>query len=127
MAKYCGKIGFVTTSETTPGVWQEQITERTYYGDVVRFVKRWDKSNKVNEDIEITNEISIVSDMFATENLGTIRYIEWMNNKWKVVSVEVQFPRLILTLGGLYNENAVEPPDDSGSDSGDQESILSAP
>ena len=103
MAKYYGKIGFVVVEETKPGVWKEIITERDYFGDLIRNTRRLQSANQVNDDITISNEISIVADPFAIENFHAMRYAEYMGTKWKVTSVEVQYPRLILSVGGIYN------------------------
>lgn len=103
MPKYCGKIGYATTIETTPGIWTEQITERTYYGDIIRNNRKLQSSGNVNDNITISNEISIVADPFANENFHAIRYAEFMGSKWKVSNIDVQYPRLILSLGEVYN------------------------
>lgn len=105
MAKYCGKIGYAILEEIPAGsgVSVENIVERTYYGDVVRNTRRISANDKVNSDIEISNEFSIVSDPFAAQNFHSIRYVTYMGSKWRVSSVDVQYPRLILTVGGLYN------------------------
>lgn len=103
MAKYYGKIGYNESVETTPGVWEEKITERSYYMDVVRNALRLQSTDKVNDDINVNNEISIVADPYAMNNFHSMRYVEFMGAKWKVSNVEVQYHRLILTLGGLYN------------------------
>lgn len=103
MAKYCGKIGFATTVESVPGNWTEQITERTYYGDLIRNSRKLQSSGNQNDNIVISNEISIVADPFAKENFHAIRYAEYMGTKWKVSSVDVQYPRLTLSLGEVYN------------------------
>lgn len=105
MAKYFGKIGFAMLEETAPGVWTEQIIEREHYGDVTRNRRKLQSdSGQLNDNINISNEISIVSDPFAYQNFHSMRYAEYMGVKWKVTDVEVQYPRLILTLGGIYNE-----------------------
>ena len=104
MAKWFGKIGFnVGTQETAPSVYTEDIQERQYYGDVIRNSRRLQTTDKVNDDLEISNELSIVADPYAMENFHTMRYAEFMGAKWKISSVEVQYPRLVLTLGGVYN------------------------
>ena len=103
MAKFYGTIGYAKTVETMPGVWTEQITERDYYGDVIRNSRRLQSSDKVNDDISISNQISIVADPYAINNSHSMRYAEFMGAKWKISDVEVQYPRLLLTLGGLYN------------------------
>ena len=104
MAKFYGAIGYAETKETTPGVWEEQITEKFYYGELVRNTRRTQSSDKLNDDINVANELSILADPFANQNFHSMRYVEFMGAKWKISNVEVQFPRLILTIGGLYNE-----------------------
>lgn len=105
MAKFFGKIGYAETVETTPGVWEEKITEREYFGDLIRNTRSLQSGEQLNDNINISNEISIVADPFAYENFHSMRYVEFMNAKWKVSSIEVQYPRLILSVGGLYNGN----------------------
>lgn len=103
MAKFYGKIGYANTVETKPGVYEEQIVERSYYGDLIRNTRRLQSADQVNDDINISNEISIVADPYATNNFHTMRYAVFMGTKWKISNVEVLYPRLILTLGGVYN------------------------
>lgn len=105
MAKFYGQVGFVTTVEEPEGsgIMVEQATERNYYGDVNRIIRRWEASQSLNDDITVNNEVSIVSDPFANQNIPWIRYVVWNGAKWKVSSVEVQYPRLILSVGGVYN------------------------
>lgn len=104
MAKFFGKVGYVKTEETTPGVWTEQVTEREYYGDVNRRHGKWETaSDKINDDITISVEISIVADAYAYENLGYIRYVEYMGCKWKVSNIDPQYPRITLSFRGIYN------------------------
>lgn len=103
MAKFFGPIGFATTVETRPGVWTEKIVERNYRGDVIRNTRRLQTADQVNDDINISNEISIVADPFANGNFHSMRYIGFVGAKWKISSVEVKYPRLILTLGGVWN------------------------
>lgn len=102
--KWSGKIGFVETKETRPGVWENVTTERNFYGDVIRDIRKNQSSGQVNDDINIANRISIVSNSFVRDNLAFMKYIEFMGTKWKITDVEVQYPRLILTIGGLWNE-----------------------
>lgn len=104
MAKYYGKIGYAVTKETEPGIYEEIIEEREYFGDVIRNTRRLREASKVNDDVNISNLISIVADPFANNNFHAMRYITFMGSKWKISDVEVQYPRLILTIGGLYNE-----------------------
>lgn len=102
--KWYGSIGFAELKETTPGVWTPQITERNYRGDLVRNTRRLQSTDQVNDDVNINNQISIVADPYANMNFHTIKYATFMGTKWKVSDVEVQYPRLILSLGGVYNE-----------------------
>lgn len=103
MAKFYGKIGYSTTVEAVPGVWEEQIAEHQYYGELVRNIRKLQGSEYLNDNINIANEVSILADPFAYENFHSMKYIEFMGTKWKITSVEVQYPRLILTIGGEYN------------------------
>lgn len=103
MAKWFGKIGYAVTSETRPGIWEEVIVERNYYGDMTRNSRRLQAASQVNDDISINNELSIISDPYAMNSFHAMRYAEFMGTKWKITNVEVQYPRLILSLGGLYN------------------------
>ena len=103
MAKWFGNIGFAEAKETSPGVWSEEIVDHEYYGDVLRNSRRLQASDKLNDDINISNEISIVADPFANNNFHSMKYIEFMGAKWKITNVEVKYPRLVLTIGGLYN------------------------
>lgn len=103
MAKYYGIIGYAETAETEPGVWEEQITERKYYGDFTRNTSKFQTSGGVNDDINVSNEISIVADPYAIQNFCYMRYVEYMGTKWKITNAEVKYPRLILSIGGVYN------------------------
>lgn len=104
MAKWYGEIGYGETVESSPSVWTEKIVKKmNYYGDVLSNNRRLQTSDKVNDDISITNQISILADPYACENFHAMRYITFMGTKWKITDVQVEFPRLILTLGGVYN------------------------
>lgn len=105
MAKFFGAIGYAETVETTPGVWEEQITERKYYGDLIRNFRRLESSGNLNDNVNVANEISIVADPFANQNFHAMRYVKFMGAKWKITNVEVQYPRLILTIGGVYHDS----------------------
>ena len=103
MAKYYGVIGYAVTKMTEQGIYEEQIVETEYVGDVIRNTRRLRDGSKINDDINISNQISIIADPYAANNFHTMRYVVFMGAKWKISEVEVQYPRLILTLGGLYN------------------------
>lgn len=104
MAKFYGSIGYAETVETSPGVWKEQITKREYFGELIRNTRKLQTADQVNDNININNEVSIIADPYAISNFHSMRYAEFMGTKWKISNVEVKYPRLILTLGGVYNE-----------------------
>lgn len=103
MAKFYGEIGYAETVETVPGVWEEQITKRNYYCELTRNTRRLQSADQLNDNINVSNEISIVADPYAYQNFHSMRYVAFMGTKWKISNIEVQYPRLILTLGGIYN------------------------
>jgi len=103
MAKWYGKVGYGINTETARGVWSDVITEKNYSGDMIRNSRRFVTSSSINDNISMSNEISIVADPFANQNFQSIKYVEYMGTLWKVLSVEVQYPRLILGMGGVYN------------------------
>lgn len=101
--KWYGVVGYGETVETKPGIWTTKITEREYYGDVIRNSRTLQNSNQINDNLNISNSISIIADPYAIQNFHAIRYLEFMGTKWKVSNIEVQYPRLIMTIGGVYN------------------------
>lgn len=105
MAKFCGVIGYGSTTKTSPGVFKELIVEKTVYGDLIKNSRRLITSEKINDDVSVNNQISIIADPYAKQNFHSIKYVKFLGTawKWKVIDVEVQYPRLILTLGGEYN------------------------
>lgn len=103
MAKFCGKIGYVRTIETEPGIWEEKIEERTYYGDIIRNTRNLGSSSEINESMNITNSISIVADPYARENFQYMRYVEFMGVNWNISSATIDYPRITLSIGGVYN------------------------
>lgn len=105
MAKWYGVIGYADTVEVEPGIWEEQVTERPYYGELIRNTRRLQTTDKVNDDLTISNQISIVSDPYAINNFHAMKYAVLWGTKWKITSVEVQYPRLVLEVGGIYNGN----------------------
>lgn len=104
MAKFFGVIGFAEQAETVPGVWAESIVEHNYYGDVERNTRMLQPTDQVNDDIDISSQISIVADPYANGHIHSMRYVVYMGAKWKIKTVDTSKPpRLILTVGGLYN------------------------
>jgi hypothetical protein len=119
MAKFYGTIGFGHNEKTSPGVHEDVITEREYYGDVIRNARYLKEADKVNFDFSVGNSISIVADAYANEHFFAIRYICWAGTLWTVNMVEVQSPRLLLRLGGVYNGPTPGTAVDPGVDPGD--------
>jgi hypothetical protein len=103
MAKFFGVIGYGEPEQSAPGVSSDVITEKQYYGDVIRNSRQLQETDKVNNDLTVGNSISIVADAYANEHFFAIRYIKWAGVLWTVSDVEVQSPRLLLRLGGVYN------------------------
>ena len=102
--KYYGAIGYGANKEIRPGVWDVEIKERMYFGDVLQFSRRWETGEYLNDNLNVSNKISIVADPFAYDNVHRMRYVVWMGEKWKISNAEVQYPRIVLTIGGVYNE-----------------------
>jgi len=104
MAKWYGQIGFCIPKETDLDVWTEEIVERSYYGDVLRNSKTsYTGNTEINEGFNISNRISFVADPFVKENIYNMKYATFMGTKWKIINVEVEYPRLTVNLGGLWN------------------------
>lgn len=101
--RFFGVVGYGESVETAPGVWTDQIVEREYYGDVIRNARDLQEGVSVNDDIVVGNRISILADQYATQYFAKIKYVAWAGNLWKVSSVEVQSPRLILSIGSVYD------------------------
>lgn len=104
MAKFYGAVGYGITEETKPGVWQPKVVERMLYGDILANTRRWQESENQNDDLVLSNRFSLVADAYVLEHFFNIRYIRYMGTRWKVTSVDAsQRPRLIFTVGGVYN------------------------
>lgn len=119
MAKFYGKIGFVKTSDDGYGVWTPKVIEKEYVGDILKNMRRWDTpSDNINDNLNLNNSISIIADDFALNNCSFIKYVEWMGSLWNISTIEIQRPRLILTIGGVYNgpEPDTESEDESSQD-----------
>jgi hypothetical protein len=103
MTKFYGTVGYAVETEIRPGVWIPKIEKRTYYGDVVKIVRRVENGGYLNDNITIGNQFSLVADDYAFTHMHMMRYIEWQGAKWAVKSVEVNRPRLVVSVGGVYN------------------------
>lgn len=105
MAKWHGVVGYIHEQvETAPGVWENQIVRKQYYGDVVKNSRRLSDGETIHDDVSVTNSISIVADAYANEHFFAIRFLQWAGAYWKVTEVDAsQRPRLLLRMGGVYN------------------------
>ena len=104
MAKFYGRVGFIYYEEKEGSVFEERTEERTYMGDVIKLTKRFERADKLNDDLNLSNEIRIVADKFAYEHFQYIRYVNYMGANWKVTSATIdEHPRITLQIGGVYN------------------------
>lgn len=103
MNRWYGKVGYIETVETEPGIWEEQETVREYYGEFVKKSSRFQVSGNVNDDRDVTVELSVVADPYLDLHFSSVRYVEFGGVRWKVNTIEPQRPRMILSLGGVYN------------------------
>lgn len=103
MRKFYGKVGYATVVDKGKGIHAPEISERPYFGDVIRNSLRVGNGEKVNDDLSVGNSISIVADAYAMNHFSNIRYVEWVGTAWKVEEVTQAHPRLILRLGGVWN------------------------
>ena len=106
MPKFYDVVGYAEPREGSgdyEGVVEDRIVERRYYGDVLRNTRRWESGSDILDNLRINNQISIVADAYAYEHFYAMKYVKWMGTRWVVTNVEVQRPRLLLTIGGVYN------------------------
>lgn len=103
MARFSGLVGYGTPTETSEGVWEDVITEVKYNGDMVRNAFRREVSDAINSDITLNASVSIVADDYARGHVDAIKYVVVAGTRWIVSTVDIQSPRLILRLGGVYN------------------------
>ena len=101
--KYRGAIGFIEVAEKRPGVKKQEPVEYWYSGEVLKRTVRYQNGLSVNDTIAPQNQISIVADPYLRNHVGSMRYVKWMGTAWKITDISLQYPRLILTLGGPYN------------------------
>ncbi|QEQ93878.1 hypothetical protein SEA_KARDASHIAN_13 [Streptomyces phage Kardashian] len=110
MTRFSGKVGYGVTVETSPGVHEDQIHERSHFGDVERNSLKFREGESVNNDLSVSNSISILADAYAIEHIASIRYVEWLGALWTISEVELRSPRILLRLGGVYNGPRPEAP-----------------
>ena len=104
MSKWSGKIGFAETVKGDDDISRTTIVEKRFRGDVLQDYRKWDDSEKINGDITISNRISVVAKDHMLSRLQYMRYVTWQGAKWRIQSISIALPRVILLLGDLYNE-----------------------
>lgn len=121
--KFCGRIGYIYEREIRPGITVSDPEEHLAYGDVLSNVRRWQTDSDINDDLTTSNRISILADTFLCEHMSAMRYCKWLGTAWEIKSVELNYPRAILTLGGVYNgkqENSEEEGSNDGEETPDE-------
>lgn len=103
MTKWAGKIGFSETVKTALDVYSEVITEKQYYGEVTKNTRRWDSSDNVNDNFVVSNGISVIADDYLFTHLKYMRYVIWQGIRWKIKDISVEYPRLNMSIGDIYN------------------------
>ena len=106
MARFYGKIGFeIEQQETEPGIYEPaSMIEKPYFGTYVRNTRRWESSSEgINNDLKLNTQISILCDVYMTEHWPAIKYAQINGVNWKVDSIEIKRPRVLLMLGGEWN------------------------
>lgn len=121
MNKWYGIVGYVEDIETEPGIWEQKVTELPYFGDVLKLSSRWSSSNTLNDNVTVDNQISILADPFAYKHFSSIKFVEFMGAMWEVSTIKPEYPRLIVSMGGLWNgeREQAESADEAGGASGD--------
>lgn len=106
MAKFYGNVGYVETVYNNDGIWALKTTVRKHAGEILTSSRRYDNGQSVNDDLTLSSRLSIVADSFAKANFSMIKWVELWGVKWKVTNIEVLYPRLILSFGGVWNDQA---------------------
>lgn len=102
MTRFFGEVGYVTTTRSG-GVSEYIATERQYYGNELRSLRYFRQGESILGEVSQQTRISVLADGYMLENYYDIRYLMKAGVAWTVSSVEVERPRLILTLGDRYN------------------------
>jgi len=113
--KFHGVVGVATGDQiekpANSGIFVDEIEERVATGEQIRDTRQIANPDKVNFDMTLSTTISVMADVFADVDFLAFRYCERAGVKWVIVNVEPARPRLLLTLGGVYNGPTPEPTD----------------
>lgn len=103
MSKFAGKIGFIKSVEKVPGLYENETIERPYTGDILQDIRRYSNTEVINDDLTLGNRFSVIADSYIYDNMYAMKYLIWRGVRWSITKVELQTPRIILTVGGTYN------------------------
>lgn len=107
--KYYGKVGYVESRDNGNDIWEDVVTERFLYGDVVSDTRRTELNDRVIPDYHINAQFSLVADTYCYDHLEFLRYVTYRGVKWEVTSVvPMNFPRITVTVGKVYNGPEVD-------------------
>lgn len=104
MARFHDKVGFlIHHDDQVTGISSAEAVERPYYGRIIENSRRWAPSEHPNDDLVLSNQIAITANDYAFKHMSSIAYVRYMGGYWKVDSIKVRVPEIILTLGGVWN------------------------
>lgn len=118
MARFHDKVGFlIPVDNQETGISEPQPVERRYYGKIIEHTRKWETADHLLDNLNVTNQISITANDYAFKHASAIAYVRYMNGWWKVVSIRVKAPEIILTLGGVWNGPTVSSAEAAGTGS----------
>lgn len=102
-------VGFQHFRETAHSVYRDDQVVRSYPAFVNRvMVRPVVQDDSSVEDVQLSNQVSFLTDWYSTEYIDNIRFVKWRGNRFRVRSVTWQYPRIVLEIGAPY------PNDESG-------------
>lgn len=98
------KVGFLLYDDNVQtGISKKVPVEKPYYGTVLEHSRRWSPNDHPNDDLTLANQIKITANGYAFKHIRYIAYVHYMGGYWKVDSIRVQSPNIILSIGGVWN------------------------
>jgi len=102
-------VGFQHFRETAHSVYRDDQVVRSYPAFVNRvMVRPVVQDDSSVEDVQLSNQVSFLTDWYSTKYIDNIRFVKWRGNRFRVRSVTWQYPRIVLDIGAPY------PNDESG-------------
>lgn len=115
MPRFYGAVGYSHTVESVPGVAENVIVEKDYYGDVLGNMGRLVDTENLNPDLAFQGQISILADPYAFAHFTQIKYVTWMGVRWKPSTIDAtRPPRIVMRLGVVYNGDTPTAADPTG-------------